>query len=80
MSATPISPEFKPLALEGVEEVNAVWDDTDTLIVKLDRTNKPYIKAARYIEAYKKDGYITIDGNKIIIATSPEDYLLRNYF
>lgn len=64
MSATPISPEFKPSALEGVEEVNAVWDDTDTLKVKLDRTNKPYLKAAHYIEAYKRDGYITIDGNK----------------
>ena len=64
MSATPISPEFKPAALEGVDDITAVWDDTDTLIVKLDRTNKPYLKAANYIEAYKRDGYITIDGYK----------------
>lgn len=64
MSATPISPEFKPLALEGVEEVNAVWDDTDTLFVSLERTNKPYIKAANIINAYKKDGFVSMNGNK----------------
>lgn len=64
MSATPISPEFKPVALEGVEDIKAIWDDTDTLMVKLDRTNKPYLKAAHYIEAYKRDGYITINGNR----------------
>ncbi len=64
MSATPISPEFKPLALEGVEEVNAVWDDTDTLFVALERTNKPYIKAANIINAYKVDGCITMNGFK----------------
>lgn len=64
MSATPISPEFKPLALEGVEEVNAVWDDTDTLFVSLERTNKPYIKAANIINAYKKDGFVSMNDNK----------------
>lgn len=64
MSATPISPEFKPLALEGLEEVNAVWDDTDTLFVALERTNKPYIKAANIINAYKVDGCITMNGFK----------------
>ena len=64
MSATPICPEFKPLALEGVEEVNAVWDDTDTLFVALERTNKPYIKAANIINAYKVDGCITMNGFK----------------
>lgn len=64
MSATPISPEFKPLALEGVEEINAVWNDTDTLFVALERTNKPYIKAANIINAYKMDGYISMNGYK----------------
>lgn len=64
MSATPITPEFKPSVLEGVEDIKAVWDDTDTLMVKLDRTNNPYLKAAHYIDAYKTDGYIEINGNK----------------
>lgn len=64
MSATPISPEFKPEVLSGVSEVRAIWDDTDTLMVKLDRTNKPYLKAAHYITAYKTDGYIEINGNR----------------
>ncbi len=34
------------------------------MIVKLDLTNKPYIKAANYINAYKKDGFIEINGNR----------------
>lgn len=62
MSATPITPEFKPAVLDGVPDIKAEWDDTDTLMVKLDRTNKPYLKAAHYIDAYKTDGYIEING------------------
>lgn len=64
MSATPISPEFKPAALEGLNELVAVWNDTDTLFVALERTNKPYVKASNIINAYKKDGYITVNGEK----------------
>lgn len=64
MSATPISPEFKPAALDGLPDIVADWSDTDTLMVKLDRTNKPYLKAAHYIEAYKTDGFIEINGYK----------------
>lgn len=64
MSATPISPEFKPAALEGLSELVAVWNDTDTLFVALERTNKPYVKASNIINAYKKDGYITVNGEK----------------
>ena len=64
MSATPISPEFVPLALEGIEEVKAVWKETDTLFVALERTNKPYMKAANIINAYKKDGYVEINGKR----------------
>lgn len=64
MSATPISPEFVPLALEGIEEVKAVWKETDTLFVALERTNKPYVKAANIINAYKKDGYVEINGKR----------------
>lgn len=62
MSATPITPEFKPAVLDGVPDIKAEWSDTDTLMVKLDRTNKPYLKAAHYIDAYKTDGFIEING------------------
>lgn len=64
MSATPITPEFKPAVLDGVPDIKAEWSDTDTLMVKLDRTNKPYLKAAHYIDAYKTDGFIEINGYK----------------
>jgi len=64
MSATPITPEFKPAVLEGVPDIKTEWSDTDTLMVKLDRTNKPYLKAAHYIDAYKTDGFIEINGYK----------------
>ena len=60
MSATPISADFTPSILSDVELVEAQWDNTDTLIVKLDQTNHPYVKAANYINAYKKDGYLEI--------------------
>jgi len=56
-----------------VELVEAQWDNTDTLIVKLDQTNHPYVKAANYINAYKKDGYLEINGNK-----STEAYFFIN--
>lgn len=60
MSATPISPEFKPTALDGIEDIKAVWDDVEVLKVNLQRTNKPYLKAANIINAYKNDGYVTV--------------------
>lgn len=60
MSATPISSEFKPSLLEGVNEIEAQWNEIDTLTVNLQRTNKPYVKAANIINAYKKDGYVTV--------------------
>ena len=56
-----------------MELVEAQWDNTDTLIVKLDQTNHPYVKAANYINAYKKDGYLEINGNK-----STEAYFFIN--
>lgn len=64
MSATPIQAEFKPICLESIEEIVADWKETDTLLVKLDRTNKPYLKAAQYINAYKTDGCIEVNDNK----------------
>ena len=64
LSATPISPDFTPSVLDGVEQIDAVWENTDTLIVKLEQTNNPYVKAANIINSYKRDGFITIDGKK----------------
>ena len=64
MSATPISPEFTPKALEGIEEIRAEWKETDNLKVILERTNKPYLKAANIINTYKKDGFVSMNGNK----------------
>lgn len=62
MSATPISPEFTPSVLSDIELVEAQWKETDLLTVKLDQTNKPYVLAANYINAYKRDGAIMING------------------
>jgi hypothetical protein len=42
MSATPINPDFKPSALDGIEEVVAEWNETDTLRVVLDETKYPF--------------------------------------
>ena len=64
LSATPISPDFVPSPLDGVEQIDAVWENTDTLFVKLEQTNNPYVKAANIIKNYKKDGYITVNGEK----------------
>lgn len=64
LSATPIEAEFKPSVLEGVKEYRADWgNDLDRLFVKLEQTNKPYLKAAHIIEAYKKDGFVTVNGD-----------------
>lgn len=65
MSATPISPEFTPKALESIEEIRAEWKETDNLKVILERTNKPYLKAANIINAYKKDGFV-VSGSAFI--------------
>lgn len=64
MSATPINSDFRPDALNGLEEVEAVWDNTDRLMVKLEYTNKPYVKAANIIKNYKTDGYLELNGTK----------------
>lgn len=64
MSATPISPDFTPSVLDGIEQIDAVWENTDTLVVKLEQTNNPYVKAANIINSYKRDGFITIEGKK----------------
>lgn len=63
LSATPIDADFKPSILDGLDEYRADWgDNVDKLFVKLEQTNKPYLKAAHIIEAYKKDGYVTVNG------------------
>ncbi len=50
--------------MDGVEQIDAVWDETDTLTVNLQPTNNPYVKAANIINSYKTDGFITINGIK----------------
>ena len=64
MSATPIQAEFNPSCLDGVPVVVADWSHTDVLFVSLEKTNHPYQKAANYIKAYKRDGYIEVNGKK----------------
>lgn len=66
MSATPINPDFKPSALEGIEEVEAIWEDTDILKVVLDQTNHPYQKVANIINGFKSSGYqMSINGGNV---------------
>lgn len=57
MSATPINPDFKPSALDGIEEIVAEWNETDTLRVVLDETKYPFQKAANIINAFKNSGF-----------------------
>ena len=64
LSATPISPDFTPSLLEGVEQIDAVWNNVDTMIVSLEQTNNPYTKAANIINQYKIDGFLDVNGNK----------------
>ena len=64
LSATPISPDFTPSPLDGVEQIDAVWENTDTLFVRLEQTNNPYVRAANFINNYKKDGYLEINGKR----------------
>lgn len=64
LSATPISPDFTPSPLDGVEQIDAVWENTDTLFVKLEQTNNPYVRAANIINCYKTDGFITINDER----------------
>ena len=64
MSATPINSDFKPNSLSDVDIVEADWNNTDTLLVDLEYSNKPYTTAVNYINLYKKDGYISINGIK----------------
>ena len=64
LSATPISPDFAPCVLDGIEQIDAVWENTDTLIVKLEQTNNPYVKAANIINEYKTNGYLEINGKR----------------
>ena len=66
MSATPINPDFKPSALDGIEEVEAIWAETDILKVVLDQTNHPYQKVANIINGFKNSGYqMSINGGNV---------------
>lgn len=66
MSATPINADFKPAILSEIEEVEAVWDEVDTLFVSLDLTNHPYQKMANIINSFINDGYkMKVNGNEV---------------
>ena len=64
MSATPITADFKPAFLDGVEEIEAVWSETDKLKVNLIETNKPYVTAANIINSFLGEG-MSIEGVKV---------------
>lgn len=64
LSATPISPDFTPSVLDGIEQIDAVWESVDMLIVSLEQTNNPYVKAANIINSYKVNGYVEVNGRK----------------
>ena len=66
MSATPINSDFKPSALNDIEELEAVWNETDTLNVVLDYTNHPYQKVANIITEFKHNNYqMAVDGGNV---------------
>lgn len=58
MSATPISMDFKPKALDEVKEYIADWKHIEPLTILPHKTNKPYYFAAKLIEMYQSQGYI----------------------
>lgn len=64
MSATPITADFKPAFLDGLEEIEAVWSETDKLKVNLIETNKPYVTAANIINSFLGEG-MSIEGVKV---------------
>lgn len=64
MSATPISAEFTPEILSDIEQIEAKWNNTDTLLVKLEQTNKPYVRTSNIIKSFKRDGFLDIEGKK----------------
>lgn len=62
MSATPLSDEFKPMALEGITEYVADWKEKPRIKIQLAKTNKVFVFMANIIRDYQRDGYIEIDG------------------
>lgn len=64
MSATPLSDEFKPMALEGITEYVADWKEKPCIKIQLAKTNKVFAFMANVIKDYQRDGYIEIDGIK----------------
>lgn len=64
MTATPLSDEFKPLALEGITEYVADWKEKPQIKIQLAKTNKVFVFMANVIKDYQRDGYVEIDGIK----------------
>ncbi len=74
LSATPIEPNLKPDALSDVTEYVANWGDTQNIKIVPKKTNKPYMVIAGIIQAYQRQGFITVDGDK----RSNEAYIFMN--
>lgn len=64
MTATPLSDEFKPMALEGITEYIADWKEKPRIKIQLAKTNKVFAFMANVIKDYQRDGYLDIDGIK----------------
>lgn len=64
MTATPLSDEFKPMALEGITEYVADWKEKPRIKIQLAKTNKVFVFMANVIKDYQRNGYIEIDGSK----------------
>ena len=64
MSATSIDAELKPDVLKDVPEYYADWREKQNLFIAPFKSNKPYQYVTNFINHYKKDGFITINGHK----------------
>ncbi len=74
LSATPIESNLKPGALSGVTEYIANWEDIQKIKIVPKKTNKPYMLIAGIIQAYQRQGFITVGGDK----RSNEAYIFMN--
>lgn len=64
MSATPIDVELKPDVLRDVPEYYADWSEEQNLFIAPFQSNKPYQYVTNFINHYKKDGYVIVNGHK----------------
>ena len=64
MSATSIDAELKPDVLKDVPEYYADWKEKQNLFIAPFMSNKPYQYVTNFINYYKKNGFITVNGHK----------------